>query len=65
MIRTGVTISSLAAAAMLTMLADRSAVAEQPKPKPKPSGTYSKTLTFTVSTTLGKKPGQKMKAKKK
>jgi|RhiMethySRZTD1v2_1073278.scaffolds.fasta_scaffold1423543_3 hypothetical protein len=65
MTRTGAIISSLAAAAMLALCADGPAIAEQSS-KPKPgTRTYSKTLTFTISTTQGKKPGQKMKAKTK
>jgi hypothetical protein len=67
MTRTGLMLSSVAAAAMLALCADGPAIAEQPKPKPKPSAYPSKMLLFTLSTTQmsKKKKGLKSNNKKK
>jgi hypothetical protein len=57
-------LSSLAVAAMLTLLADGSANAQPfgQKQKPQPTtGAYSKTLTFTLSTTQPNKPGKRFR----
>lgn len=63
MTRTRVMLSSLAAAAMF--MANGSASAEQlQSPKQKPSAVgYSKTLTFTLSTTTPNKPPKAPRAK--
>jgi hypothetical protein len=67
MIRTGVILTSLAAA-MLALSADGSARAQQlqkSKPKPTAKDPSPRTLLFTLSTTQPNKPGKKMRARKK